>query len=115
MALILILTFLAAPPAMGAPPPGTSSLASADAAYAKRENLQEAARALAGYEQSIRENPKEIEAYWKGARAAWWLGDHAEPRSEKLKYFEQGIHDAQEGIAQDPSSVDAHFWLGCSQ
>src|SRR5690242_13108495 len=92
---------------------GNVSLTSADAAYAQRENLDEARTALELYAKAAQDDPASIEPCWKAARTAWWLGDHADSRAEKIRVFQKGIDFAQTGLARDPQSVECHFWLGC--
>lgn len=87
-------------------------LKQADAAYAGRENIDQAKAALNLYEKAIAADPALVEAHWKGARAAWWVGDHVAKRSEKLALFQKGIDLAKQGVALDSASVQSHFWLG---
>jgi len=103
-----------------------SLIAQADAAYAKRDDVPEAKIAMITYDRAAtawRASPEDgratvmgstraAECYWKASRSAWWLGEHAEERAERLDYFQKGMNFAQKAIALNPDSVEAHFWLG---
>jgi hypothetical protein len=93
-----------------------SLLAQADAAYAKREDVPQAKIAMITYERLAGSDPKmAVEAFWKASRSAWWLGEHAKERTEKLDLFQTGMNLSKKAIALNPESVDAHFWLGCNE
>jgi tetratricopeptide (TPR) repeat protein len=93
-----------------------SLLAQADDAYAKREDLPQAKIAMITYRRLAESNPKmAVEAYWKASRSAWWLGEHAQERAEKLQYFQTGMDLAQRAIALRPYAVEPHFWLGANE
>jgi len=82
-----------------------------DIAYAQRADLAKAREALQAYERAAGDGAG-AEAFWKASRAAWWLGDQSASRPDKLRYFQKGVDDARQGLAQDPNSVECHFWLG---
>ena len=94
----------------------TSLLGQGDAAYEKREDVPQAKIAMITYERAAAADPKvEAESFWKASRSAWWLGEHTQERAEKLQYFSDGIHLAQKGVASNPNTVEAHFWLGANE
>ena len=91
-------------------------MSQADAAYAKREDVPQAKIAMITYERAAESDPKiAVEAFWKASRSAWWLGEHAQERAEKLESFQTGMNLAKNAIALNPDSVDAHFWLGANE
>jgi len=93
-----------------------SLMSQADAAYAKREDVPQAKIAMITYERLAKSDAKlAVEAYLKASRAAWWVGDHATERAEKLDIFQHGMDLAKNALAMDPESVDAHYWLGCNE
>ena len=90
-----------------------STLADADAAYAKRDDVSQANIAMMDYERNAVSHPEEaVESYWKASRAAWWVGDHAKKRADRLALFDEGVRDARHALALQSDSVEAHFWLG---
>jgi tetratricopeptide (TPR) repeat protein len=93
-----------------------SLITQADAAYAKRDDVTQAKIAMITYERAAASDPTTaVDSYWKASRSAWWLGDHAQERSDKLDYFQTGIDDAKKAIALNLDSPDAHFWLGANE
>jgi len=93
-----------------------SWLSQADAAYAKREDVPQAKIAMINYERAAASDPKlAVDAYWKASRSAWWLGEHAEERAEKLEYFHRGMDLARQAVALNADCVEAHFWLGANE
>ena len=82
-----------------------------DHAYAERTKETGAAEALKLYDQAMTEDPGNIQAQWKAARALYWMADHAGNAREKLKLFQEGIRRAEKTVGLEPESVEAHFWL----
>lgn len=85
-----------------------------DALFGVRTETQGGREAIASYEKAMQKNPALVEAYWKAARAAHWVGDHAPVKREKVVWLEKGIDYAKEAIRLEPKSVEAHFWLGAN-
>jgi hypothetical protein len=93
-----------------------SLMAQADAAYAKREDVPQAKIAMITYQRLAESDPQHaVDAYWKAARAAWWVGDHATDRSEKMNIFLSGADFAKRALAINPESVEGHYWLACDE
>lgn len=84
----------------------------ADGIFAARTDFSGAEQALSLYKKVMEENPDNIEAQWKAARAIYWIADHSTSTKDKLRLFEEGIKMAEKTVQLDPKSVDAHFWLG---
>lgn len=88
-----------------------SLMEQADQIYSTRTAETGAAEALALYEKIQANDPASSAAFWKAARACYWMADHASLKREKIKLFERGIAYAEKAVALDPRSVDSHFWL----
>jgi len=66
------------------------------------------------YEKALALDTRNVEASWRLARAAYWLGDREEQREERIRLFRQAIDVAKRAVAIDDESVESHFWLGIS-
>jgi tetratricopeptide (TPR) repeat protein len=92
-----------------------SLVAQADAAYAKREDVPQAKIAMVTYERAaVSGSTQAVECYWKASRAAWWLGEHAQDRTERMDYYQKGVELDRKALAIEPNSIAAHYWLGCN-
>lgn len=67
-------------------------------------------QALALCDEHIKNHPEDAEAYWKGARAAWWLGSVLTERKERLNVFERGMALGEKAVQLAPKSAEARFW-----
>ena len=93
-----------------------ASMAQADVAYAKRDDISQDKSALTLYVRTAQADPKQaVEAYWKASRAAWWLGEHDTARAQRLQDYQLGMDYAQKAVALDPNSAEGHFWLGANE
>lgn len=97
--------------AAAAETPVAPDLSAADAHWSARAELSEARAAVAAYRSATEQAPDAYEAWWRLARACWWLGDHV-PRSECLAVFDQGKASAEKAVALDPKRIEGHYWLG---
>lgn len=79
--------------------------------YNNRADVEEAKRAAALYEQVVAEAPDNFEAWWRLARACWWVGDHV-PKPERLAVFERGRAAAEQAMALNPDRREGHYWQG---
>lgn len=111
--MLVLLVFLLALPAAAQTSTGTF-LRQADAAYALRNDPAQAKVALDIYEQAINTPGVNAEIYWKASRTAWWIGEHAAARKEKLEDFKKGAALAKEALARNPDQIEAHFWLAAN-
>ena len=99
-------------PVMSRADDGQAMIVRGDAAYAKREDLAQAKIALSEYDSAASASTGSVvEANWKASRVAWWLGEHAATRKERLEYFQSGMAYAQKAIDLDPNRVEPHFWF----
>jgi tetratricopeptide (TPR) repeat protein len=97
----------------GAPVAGLQTPADADRLYADRENLASAREASAIWERQLDANPRDVEAAWKVARAAYWLGGHS-PRSEQRARYERGVEAARRAVELEPKRPEGHFWMAAN-
>src|SRR5712691_8912601 len=58
-------------------------------------------------------DPDNDQVLWRAARAYYHVGDEASD-SEKQRYCERGIETGQRAVAQQPTGVEGHFWLGAN-
>lgn len=83
-----------------------------DALYARREELasaRAAAQIWAGRLGRPGGSP-DFESAWKLARAAYWIGTHAESREIRRAALEEGIDAAAAAIRARPGRPEGHFW-----
>lgn len=85
----------------------------ADALYAKRAEKGAPDKAIEAYQQVLAVDDANAEAYWKIARTYYWKGTHAPSDAKAMDFHREGIEFAKLGVAVDPKSVGAHFWLAC--
>ena len=85
----------------------------ADRFYAKRGKGRKWVERAAGcYEKALAVDPKSVEASWKFAQAAYWIGSHTEDEDEQLRILRQAIDITKRAIRIDKKSVESHYWLG---
>jgi tetratricopeptide (TPR) repeat protein len=80
-----------------------------DALYRNRENIASARQAVAIWDARARANPVDFEAWWKIARACYWLGGHA-PEAERRLDLERGISAAERAVAVRGDRPEGYFW-----
>ncbi len=85
-----------------------------DRLYAARAQAGQAEKAIAAYQQALGLDPANAEAYWRVARAYYWLGTHAPNADAAAKLFEEGIEYGKLAVDAHAKSAAAHFWLGVS-
>jgi tetratricopeptide (TPR) repeat protein len=86
-----------------------------DRYYDRREKGRKwVERAKECYEKALALDTKSVDASWRLARAAYWLGDRAATKQEKLRLFQEAIDVTKRGVSLDDRSVECHFWLGIS-
>jgi tetratricopeptide (TPR) repeat protein len=87
-------------------------IAQGDEFYAQRVDLAKAKEAMAKYQEALLKGENNYEAYWKMARAEYWIGDHVPESKEKKATFLMGTYYAKKAIALEPEKPDGHYWLG---
>jgi len=70
-------------------------------------NLDESAAILEGV---VEDNPKNVRALYELSKVRFYLGDKAEEKDAKLKYFYQGRDYGERAVELDDEVPDAHFW-----
>lgn len=81
-----------------------------DILYANREDLAQARAAAAAWEARLVTTPRDFEAAWKLARAAYWLGGHV-AADERRQLYERGIEAGRLAVSLEPERAEGHFWL----
>jgi tetratricopeptide (TPR) repeat protein len=71
-------------------------------------NLSRSASILEGIVES---DPKNVRALYELSKVCFFLGDNAEDKDSKLKYFYKGRDYGKSAIEIDEESPDAHFWF----
>jgi tetratricopeptide (TPR) repeat protein len=83
-----------------------------DALYAQRHDLQQAAQALAKYQEALRLAPDDFAVLVKNLQAMYFVGDNAAGSDEKQKIFKAAMDLARKAVALRPERVEGHYWLG---
>uniref|UniRef100_A0A7V6CN58 Tetratricopeptide repeat protein n=1 Tax=candidate division WOR-3 bacterium TaxID=2052148 RepID=A0A7V6CN58_UNCW3 len=81
-----------------------------DECYLKRESLNKAWEAKGYYEEALRLDSNNYEAYWKLARVMYFLSDNLSPK-EKSRLLKEGIIIARKAVKINPHRAEGHFWL----
>ena len=93
---------------------GTVGGQDADALYADRAVLANAQKAAAIWQARLDRDPKDFEAAWKRARAAYWIGGHEQEQAARDRGYDEGMAAARLAIAARPNAPDGHFWLAAN-
>ena len=88
-------------------------LAEIDRLAAEPGSVQQQRQALELLEQALLTDPADYQVLWRAARTYYKVGDEAADRA-KASYFERGIAVGQRAVAQQPTGVEGHFWLGAN-
>lgn len=83
----------------------------ADSLYSMREDLSKVKEAKSIYEEIIKTDPNNFEAYWKLAKTIYYIGYHS-PKKERGEIFKKGIEIAKKSIEIKPNRAEGYFWLG---
>ena len=86
-------------------------IADGDAAYAKRDQEGQPAKAVEAYKKALVIDESSAEAYWKIARVAFWTGQHEKDSEKKAAIFRDAIDYAKLAVDADKEGVAGHFWL----
>jgi tetratricopeptide (TPR) repeat protein len=110
----LLTTALAAAAWMiAAPALGAQTLTEqGDLCFALRGESGQAEAALAKYQEALAAGEDPFGAYWRMARAEYWIGDHTPDKAAKRRVFEMGIYHARKAVQLGPDRPEGHFWLG---
>jgi tetratricopeptide (TPR) repeat protein len=89
--------------------------ARADELYAARDTADNLKQLLTQTEQWTSRDPSNYEAWWRLARARYYVGDREKDQTKKAKMFQSGVEAAKKAIALDDKRVDGHFWYAASE
>ncbi len=81
-----------------------------DECYWERENQDKAKEAKRYYEEAIKLDSNNYEAYWRLAKVIYFLASKL-PKKEKEKFLGEGIEVAQKAVRLQPHRAEGHFWL----
>jgi tetratricopeptide (TPR) repeat protein len=87
-------------------------VAQGDELMAQRGDLAKAKEALDKYREALAAGEEAYGAYWRMARAEYWIGDHTSDKTEKKRIFQQGIYHGKKAVQINPDRAEGHFWLG---
>ena len=82
--------------------------------FALRGESGKAQEALAKYQEALAAGEDPYGAYWRMARAEYWIGDHTADKSAKKRIFEMGIYHSRKAVQLGPDRAEGHYWLGVS-
>ncbi len=82
-----------------------------DAAWVKRAEDGQPAKAVQAYKKALAIDESSAEAYWKIARVAFWTGDHEKETEKQARIYREAIDYAKLAVDADKNCVAAHFWL----
>jgi tetratricopeptide (TPR) repeat protein len=94
-------------------PTGQNPAADADRLYAAREDLTSALAAADAWEARLARDPKDFDAAWKLARAAYWLGSHV-PAGDRRKQYERGLEAGRHAADIEPNRPEGRFWMAAT-
>jgi tetratricopeptide (TPR) repeat protein len=100
-------------PAVQADPARPAGADDPDALYADRADLTRARRAVDLWRARLVADSADVEAAWKIARAAYWLGGRG-AQAERRAILESGLDAARRAVALAPDRPEGHFWLAAN-
>lgn len=111
--ILLTTAFAAVALTIAAPALGAQTLTEqGDMCFALRGQSGKAEAALAKYQEALAAGEDAYGAYWRMARAEYWIGDHTAGKTAKKRVFEMGIYHARKAVQLSPDRPEGHFWLG---
>lgn len=113
--LLLISTLMLAPVFAEARPPQKDPIAHADELFAARDKADNLRQAVQLMEQTTAREPSNYEAWWRLARARYYVADRENDQTKKARLFQSGVDAAKKAIAADATRVEGHFWMGANQ
>ncbi|MEW5724516.1 MAG: TRAP transporter TatT component family protein [Thermodesulfobacteriota bacterium] len=110
----LVLILLGAAPALSPAADYDGIIQKADTIYAEREDPARTRAAIEEYKKAVALDPQRAEAYWRLARALYWVGGHTEDKNERLAVYKDAGQWAQKAVELAPDLAAPHYWLGIS-
>ena len=89
-----------------------SLIQQADSLYEQRGDLARAREVLGKCQEALIKGEDSYGAYWRMARAEYWIGDHTGNNGDKKRIFEQGIYHAKKAVQLAGDKPEGHYWLG---
>jgi tetratricopeptide (TPR) repeat protein len=93
----------------------TDPIARADAFYTARDIAENLKQAVLLMEQLIAREPSNYEAWWRLARARYYIGDREKDQPKKARVFQSGVEAAKKAVALDAQRVEGHFWFAANE
>jgi len=84
-----------------------------DALYRERANVAKAREAVSIWSARLAKTPRDFESAWKLARAAYWLGGHADPAARRAD-LERGVEAGRQASLLEPMRPEGYFWMAAS-
>lgn len=113
--LLLISTLIFAPVFSEPRLPQKDPLAQADELFAARDKVDNLRQAVHLMEQATAREPSNYEAWWRLARARYYVADRENDQTKKTRLFQSGVEAAKKAVSADGTRVEGHFWLGANQ
>ena len=85
-----------------------------DALWVKRQDMDKARASIDSYKKVLEVDAKSYEAYWKIARAYFYMGDllpeTKEMRDQHIKLGLEGMQYAKKAVELNPQGVEGHYY-----
>lgn len=94
-------------------PVSANPLQEADTLFTFGEDAERDKQSLGIIERALAGNGTDYQWLWRAARSCFYVGD-ATGKAEKVALYEKGMNFAQRAVAEQPSSVEGHFWLAAN-
>src|SRR6266850_5808596 len=91
-----------------------AKIAEAEPLYNGREDLSKVRQALALLREARTADYGSYEAYWKLARADYYVAEHTTDSRERDDLFREGVEGGKAAKQLQPDKPDGHFWLGAN-
>lgn len=88
-------------------------LEAGDQAFLKRDDPEQAERAVRKYKKATQLRPHQLEAYLRLAMAYNWLGRvYENDRDKQVEAYQKGVDTAKKALEVAPDKPGPHYWLG---
>jgi len=91
-----------------------AKITEAEPLYNGREDLSKVRQAVALLREARTADYGSYEAYWKLARADYYLGEHTPDDRERDDLFREGVEAGKAAKQLQPNKPEGHFWLGAN-
>jgi tetratricopeptide (TPR) repeat protein len=113
--LILISMLALVTASNGAGVPQKDSITRADELFIARDNSDNLKQAVLLMEQLTTREPANYDAWWRLARARYYVADREKDQTRKTRLFQSGIEAAKKALAAAANRVEGHFWFAANQ